>query len=194
MPEVLRVLLATLGYGALHSLLASRTVKTAARDRFGSIADRLYRLFFNAVSVVALIPLLAVLARNLGQVVFVAPMPWAGVMAAVQVAAILLLGASFLQSDPAYFIGLRQLGVAEAEPRLVTTGAYGIVRHPLYTTALLALWCFPVLTSGTLAFDLGATVYLLVGSEWEERRLIEQFGEEYLRYRKKVARLIPFLF
>jgi protein-S-isoprenylcysteine O-methyltransferase Ste14 len=69
-----------------------------------------------------------------------------------------------------------------------------VVRHPLYSTGLLILWCFPILTAGTLAFDAAITLYILIGSELEERRLILEFGDAYLRYRKKVARLIPFFF
>lgn len=193
MAEVLRVVLATLGYGMLHSLLASRAVKQAVLGRFGSVAGRLYRLGFNATAIVTLIPVLVVLAGNMGAVVFIAPMPWAAVFVALQIVGLVLLGVSFLTSDPMHFIGIRQLSGNDPEPRLVTSGAYGIVRHPLFSTALLALWCFPVLTTGTLAFDLAATVYILIGSEWEERRLVEEFGEDYVRYRSRVARLIPFI-
>lgn len=193
MAEVLRVVLATLGYGMLHSLLASRAVKQAVLGRFGSVAGRLYRLGFNATAIVTLIPVLVVLAGNMGAVVFIAPMPWAAVFVALQIVGLVLLGVSFLTSDPMHFIGIRQLSGNDPEPRLVTSGAYGIVRHPLFSTALLALWCFPVLTTGTLAFDLTATVYILIGSEWEERRLVEEFGEDYVRYRSRVARLIPFI-
>jgi protein-S-isoprenylcysteine O-methyltransferase Ste14 len=158
------------------------------------VAGRLYRLVFNATAVITLIPVLVVLAGNIGTVVFIAPMPWAAVFVAVQMVGLILLGVSFLTSDPMHFIGIRQLSGHDPEPRLVTSGAYGIVRHPLFSTALLALWCFPVLTTGTLTFDIAATVYILIGSEREERRLIEEFGEDYVRYRRRVARLIPFIF
>jgi protein-S-isoprenylcysteine O-methyltransferase Ste14 len=145
-------------------------------------------------AVITLIPVLAVLGMNIGPVLASAPWPWSAVVEMGQITALLLLLASFLQSDPAYFLGLRQLGSRDADTRLVTAGAYGIVRHPMYTLGLLVLWCFPILTSGTLAFNLGMTVYILVGSELEERRLITQYGEEYIRYRSKVAKLIPFLY
>jgi protein-S-isoprenylcysteine O-methyltransferase Ste14 len=194
MSEAVRVFLATLGYGALHSLLASRTVKRSVRNRIGPVADRLYRLGFNAVAILTFFPVLLVLAGNIGTVLFIAPMPWAAGMAAVQLAAVLLLGACFLTSDPLYFIGLRQLGDDDPAPRLVVSGASRIVRHPLFSAALLVFWCFPVLTTGTLAFDIAATLYILVGSEWEERKLAEEFGEAYIRYRSKVARWIPFIF
>jgi protein-S-isoprenylcysteine O-methyltransferase Ste14 len=194
MPEPLSCFLAILGYGALHSGLASRTAKAAARKYFGPAADRYYRLIYNTVALVTLIPLLAVLGRNIGPVAFAVPMPWGAVVAVGLVAAILLFGVSFLQSDPLYFIGLRQLGNPDADSRLITTGAYRLVRHPIYTVAMLVLWCLPIQTTGLLAFNLGATLYFLAGSELEERRLIEAFGGDYLRYRARVARFIPYIF
>jgi protein-S-isoprenylcysteine O-methyltransferase Ste14 len=194
MTEALRVFLAVLAFGAVHSLLAADASKAAARKRFGVPADQVYRLFYNAVAILTLIPLAAVTAGNLGSVVYAVPMPWAAVMAAGAIAGFLLLGVSFLQSDPAYFAGFRQMIREDSEAHLVTTRAYGIVRHPIYSTALLVLWCLPVQTTGSLALGIGITLYVLIGSELEERRLIVQFGGEYLRYRSKVARLIPFLF
>ncbi|OGO08978.1 MAG: hypothetical protein A3K46_04825 [Chloroflexi bacterium RBG_13_60_9] len=143
---------------------------------------------------ITLIPVLAILARNPGPVLVQVPGPWWVVLVFGQLAALGLLGLSFLQSDPPGFLGLRQLGQAEADSRLVTTGAYSITRHPMYSTGLLVLWLFPILTTGTLAFNLAATLYILVGSELEERKLIEAYGDEYRRYKAKVARLIPFVF
>jgi protein-S-isoprenylcysteine O-methyltransferase Ste14 len=192
--EALRVLLAVSVFGAVHSLLAADAVKNAARKWFGPPADRVYRICYNGVAVITLVPLAAVTVQNLGAVIYAAPMPWAAAMAAGMAAGILLLAASFLLSDPAYFAGLRQLGSQDAAPRLVAGGPYRIVRHPIYSTALLTLWCLPVQTVGTLAFTIGATIYILVGSELEERRLILQFGDEYIRYRSTVARLIPFIY
>jgi protein-S-isoprenylcysteine O-methyltransferase Ste14 len=64
----------------------------------------------------------------------------------------------------------------------------------MYTAGLLLLWLFPIITSGILAFDLGITLYILVGSELEERKLTAEYGEEYRKYKAKVARLIPFIF
>lgn len=195
MPEALRVFLATIIYGTLHSLLASQRVKDAVRQWFGSVADRFYRLCYNAVAGITLIPLLAVLGRNIGPILVRVPWPWSAVMGIGEFASLLLFLASFLQSDPSHFLGLRQLGnTKNAETRLQTTGAYGLVRHPMYTLGLLVLWCFPIITTGTLAFNIAITLYIIIGSELEERRLIAQFGGEYATYRTKVARLIPFIF
>jgi protein-S-isoprenylcysteine O-methyltransferase Ste14 len=188
------VFLAAGGYGTVHSLLASQRVKNAVRKRWGAEADRYYRLFFNIVAVITFIPTLAVLGRNIGPVLAVVAWPWSAGLIVGQITSLLLMSACFLQSDPSYFLGLRQLGSAAADAQLITTGAYRIVRHPLYTLGLLVLWCLPIITTGTLAFNFGITLYILVGSELEERKLIGQFGDAYIRYRSKVARLIPFIY
>jgi protein-S-isoprenylcysteine O-methyltransferase Ste14 len=190
----LLIFFATIAWGALHSLLASIPVKEAAQKWFGPVADNLYRIGFNAAAVITLIPVLAILARNPGPVLVRVPGPWWMALGIIQLAGLILLGLSFLHSDPPDFLGLRQLGSAKGDSKLVTTGAYAIVRHPMYTTGLLVLWLFPILTTGTLAFDLGITMYILAGSELEERKLINLYGEEFRKYKAKVARLIPFIF
>jgi protein-S-isoprenylcysteine O-methyltransferase Ste14 len=184
----------TLVYGAVHSLLASLGVKAAARRMFGPSADHWYRLGFNFAAGITLLPVLGLLAANIGPVLVAVPWPGWAILVTIELAALMLMAYTFQHSDPAFFMGFGQLGSAPSTAGLTTTGAYGIARHPLYLTGLLILWCFPILTTGTLAFDAAITLYILIGSELEERRLIVQFGEEYLRYRKKVARLIPFLF
>jgi protein-S-isoprenylcysteine O-methyltransferase Ste14 len=194
MSDALGIFYLTLGYGAVHSLLASLRVKAAARRMFGPWADHFYRLLFNFVAVITLIPLLALVARNPGPILAIVPLPGGAILVGVQLTAVLLMAYCFRHSEPVYFLGIGQLGNESSSGGLITTGVYGVVRHPLYSTGLAILWFFPVLTAGTLAFDAAITVYILIGSELEERRLIAQFGEEYLTYRSKVARLIPFLF
>ncbi len=194
MADALLIFFSTLGYGAFHSLLASLRVKAAVRRAFGLWADHLYRLIFNLVAVITLLPLLALIAWKPGRVLISASWPAAAILVGIQLAALLLMAYSFRHSNPAFFLGLGQLGNESPAGGLTTTGSYGVVRHPLYSTGLLILWCFPILTAGTLAFDAAITLYVLIGSELEERRLIAEFGEDYLRYRKKVARLIPFIF
>ena len=92
--------------------------------------------------------------------------------------------------------GLRQIGINLAggkvlAPQFKTPALYRIVRHPLYFGFLLAFWSAPLMTAGHLLFAAGMTVYIFIGTLFEERDLIRQFGEDYRRYRKRVAMLIP---
>ncbi len=78
---------------------------------------------------------------------------------------------------------------------LVRSGPYGWVRHPIYSGLLLAVLGL-VLGRGELG---GALAVLLLAVEWkrksmmEERLMLEQFGEEYQRYRRAVKGLVPWL-
>jgi len=76
--------------------------------------------------------------------------------------------------------------------RLVDTGVYGLARHPQYLGGILSifvttlLW-YPHWLFGVLGF-LGALV-VYMGAREEDRRLVEQFGDEYRRYMQRVPRM-----
>jgi protein-S-isoprenylcysteine O-methyltransferase Ste14 len=79
---------------------------------------------------------------------------------------------------------------------LIQRGPYRIVRHPIYTGILVAL-AGSALQHGLLRSFLG--VVLCAISLWmkvtvEERYMVHRFGDQYLRYRKNVSALVPFLF
>ena len=77
------------------------------------------------------------------------------------------------------------------EAKFKTPLLYRYVRHPLYVGLLLSFWSVPVMTAGRLQFALGFSAYILIGIAFEERDLLAQFGEHYLRYRAEVGMLLP---
>jgi protein-S-isoprenylcysteine O-methyltransferase Ste14 len=81
----------------------------------------------------------------------------------------------------------------KAEHRLIRTGPYSWVRHPIYTGLLVALGSSAVLRGTAIAF--AGLVLLLLGFllkiRQEERLLLEHFGASYEVYQTEVPALIP---
>lgn len=100
--------------------------------------------------------------------------------------------------DNQSFLGLRQIkkyfsdGIKEGREyfSLKTEGLLGIVRHPYYFASLILLWARPLYLKDILLNTI-FTIYFVLGAKNEERKLILEYGNEYINYKNKVPMLIP---
>ncbi|MBV1917823.1 MAG: isoprenylcysteine carboxylmethyltransferase family protein [Sphingomonadaceae bacterium] len=76
-------------------------------------------------------------------------------------------------------------------PQFRTPFLYKLVRHPIYLGFFIALWATPDMSLGHLILATGMTLYLFVGSGFEERDLEGQFGTTYVEYQARVSKIIP---
>jgi protein-S-isoprenylcysteine O-methyltransferase Ste14 len=91
--------------------------------------------------------------------------------------------------------GLTPLPYPRAGATLVQTGPFALVRHPMYSGGLLLAlgWALVVRGLLTLAYVVVLFVFMDMKSRLEERWLAEKF-HEYETYRRRVRKLIPFVY
>lgn len=122
-------------------------------------------------------------------------LPWRGVLPAA--AAVLLAAAGTALVDAgARTLAAQDVGLFGVVPgeRLVRTGIYARIRNPidLGTVAIsLASWLafavdlMWVITAGAIAYFVGGV------GPYEDRRLLEEFGDDFRDYRAAVAKWAP---
>jgi protein-S-isoprenylcysteine O-methyltransferase Ste14 len=74
---------------------------------------------------------------------------------------------------------------------LVTRGPYHQVRHPLYISSLFLLWSYPDLTLDRMLLNILFSFWVIAGILLEERDLVDEFGQEYRDYQRKVPMVLP---
>jgi methanethiol S-methyltransferase len=180
-------------YGLLHSLLASERAKALARRAFGPAADHWYRLAFNVLAGAALVPGSALLLWLPDSPLYEFASPWRWLALLGQAGALAGMVYAVWLTGAWHFLGLRQIagGTGDASGRLVLAGLYRVVRHPIYTLGLVVMWLTPRMTVNVFALFAAFTVYIVIGTFFEERRLVREHGENYREDRRRVPRLIP---
>ena len=172
----------------------------AVRDRVRALFPRYHvldRILYVTFSTATLALLFVWLRAQPQQVLW----DWPGGWTWVRWAGLFEAGLLFFLGSRCYngraFLGLTQLrdfaaGRQPEAPAFTTTGILGIIRHPWYTGTLLFLaFCLPI-TDVNLIWRLVFVIYVLIGTELEERKLIAELGETYLNYRREVPRFFPF--
>ncbi len=174
-------------YYSFHSVFASETVKGWTHQKLPAIWKR-YRLIYSVLATIGLFLMLywngsipsAYLLERTTTVRYSSYV--------ISAIGVIIIRIAFKEYDLGGFLGFQ-----DEEKSFRRSGILERVRHPIYTGLILILLGFflftptlPTLVSVGCSF-----IYLVIGIYLEEKKLISQFGDQYLKYKVEVPMLFP---
>ncbi|MDZ7878951.1 MAG: isoprenylcysteine carboxylmethyltransferase family protein [Saprospiraceae bacterium] len=182
-----------LAFGISHSFLAATSVRIFF-EKLAPNNPHYFRLIYNGISLV----LVYLIVKKI--------IEWAELMPILKdYFLIKLIGGALILSGFYVLLGVAKqmnlsvfFGFAKEENKegLMTDGWYKIVRHPLYFGLILlflGVFClFP--TWGIFTSLVFSTLYILIGVEFEEKKLRRVFGQSYIDFSKGKKKFIPFVY
>lgn len=178
-------------YCFIHSLMASFGFKQYIKYLTGNFF-KWYRLVYSILAIILLAALLVYQYHFQSIFLFHPPLI---IKISAAIAAVMGMFVMIV-SIRKYFFLLSGIAVFKnkttgSEP--LRNGLNAYMRHPLYAGNLLVIWslfCIYPLLNNLIACCC-ITLYLLIGIQLEEKKLIQEYGEMYQSYRKKVPMLLP---
>lgn len=204
-----RVALICVLWALVHSLLASRQVKELARRVAGPrYRDGLYRIVYNAQSVITLAWATVSFLRQPDREFYRVTPPWSWLFRAGQAVSLGVLFSGIRVIGVLDFAGLKPFWglIKGRDPRpeteaqgppiggdgeMVAARAFRFTRHPGNLGALGFFLLFPRMTSNRAVLAALAALYVILGSAHEEYRLRAAYGAPFERYRRRVPFLVP---
>ncbi|MGD9487033.1 MAG: isoprenylcysteine carboxylmethyltransferase family protein [Calditrichaceae bacterium] len=198
MNRIITTILIFLFYSMIHSLFAGTRVKRWFRKKFPEYYG-LYRITFNILQTTLFIILWYFVPKpsemlwqmeGVGEYLF-------RLVQLLAVGGILLTLRDFNTQE---FLGIAQMkryltgeksAVTDERYRLNTSGMYAVSRHPLYLFSIMIFLLEPAMTIFKFLILLWLILYFYIGSIFEERRLLTEFGSRYADYKNHVSRIVP---
>lgn len=185
--------LAWVTFGLGHSLLAGLRIKGLLTPVLGAY----YRLAYNLFATLHIGSVWLLGQWLLGEAApFPLPIATSTALTGLSILGVVLLLVALRGYDLGRLAGTTQIrnhwrGIDEPEDEpLRIDGMHAWVRHPLYAAAYLILWGHAQ-DPFALATAVWASVYLAIGTWFEERKLLRLYGDDYKRYREKVPAVFP---
>jgi protein-S-isoprenylcysteine O-methyltransferase Ste14 len=106
--------------------------------------------------------------------------------------------AFFFNYDSLSFFGIRQILnfgkeiKVNPDEAIKRNGLLGIIRHPMYLALIIFLWS-TIFTAMDFFINVLLTVYVIIGTYLEEKKLVREFGNAYVKYQHEVPMLLPFI-
>ena len=194
--SIIILLFAVFGY--THSLLASEKVKRQFKKIFGELIA-FYRLLYNISGLLSLY-LIYELSPKPHIIIYDLPNPYDLIVLIPQFLSLAGVMWTFKYICFKEFLGVDQIKrffekryttELDEEFTLRIEGPYRYSRHPVYFFSITFLLFRPVMDLFYLTFFFCTVIYFYIGSYYEEKKLVRQFGEIYENYNKEVPRIFP---
>ena len=179
----------------IHSLMIDNKYIKIVENMFKSHFCY-YRIFYNIFAIISLLPIISYSYSLPGLIYF----QWDGYFIILQACLLIISFILFIAGLKNYnflqFLGIQQIIDKKTHKSLSKDGILkregilNITRHPWYTAFIIILWVRE-LNSTTLIINIIFSVYLVVGTYLEEKKLKADFGEAYINYQNDVSMLLP---
>ena len=197
--DVLIIIILFALFGYTHSLLASEKVKIKFKKVFGDLIA-FYRLLYNIITIASLY-LIYILSPKPRITIYDLQNPFDIIILVPQFLSLAAVLWAFKYICFREFLGLDQIKrfidkqyttELDEDYTLRIEGPYKYSRHPIYFFSITFLLFRPTMDLFYLTFFLCTVAYFYIGSYFEEKKLVRQFGELYEDYSTKVPRIIPY--
>jgi methanethiol S-methyltransferase len=186
-----------IAYCILHSFLISTSFTNLLAHSLKNYYA-FYRIFYASLSLVLLIPLIRYTDQSDSNIIIIYS-PLLNIVRIMLILGSLLIffWAFFIDYDSLSFFGIRQIldfgKTKKINPPedLKRNGLLGVVRHPMYFALIIYLWCNNFTVTGIIV-NIVLTIYIIIGAILEEKKLVLEFGDTYVKYQQEVPMLIPF--
>lgn len=200
--EVAIILLLFFIFGLIHTFLASNKVKQIIIKNAGNLIA-FYRFFYVLFSLI-IFYLIYILAPNSHTIIYDLPYPYDFIVLLPQFLSIAGFIWTLKYFSVREFLGINQIirwfhknyNVNDLDEQLTLRilGPYRVCRHPLYFFSIIFLLFRPEMDLSYLTFFLCIIAYFYIGSFYEEKKLVEKFGNNYKNYKNAVPRIFPYKF
>jgi methanethiol S-methyltransferase len=184
-------------YCALHSYLISIGF-TNLMIRLLRNYYAFYRLIYILISLILLIPLIKYTGQADTTIIITYEYPLSIVRyALIAGSLVMFFYAFFFNYDSLSFFGIRQIlnfkkaKNPDSSTDIRKNGLLGVIRHPMYLALIIYLWC-QTFRMMDIVVNSVLTLYVVVGTVLEEKKLVSEYGDQYIKYQQEVPMLLPF--
>lgn len=181
------------GFGLHHSITARTAFKRWWTKIIPAPIERATYLYMTA----AMTALLVIFWQPIPITIWSIEPLWAqGAIYALYLSVWLMMFAATFHFGHFGFFGLAQVWakLRNAPPKSANMSArylYALVRHPISLGWMITPWITPHLTVGHAVFAFATFIYILAATPFEEADLIDELGDDYREYKKRVPAFFP---